>query len=106
MTDSVARNKLNEIIEKSESYSWAYYVIILVLLVFIRLEIISAQKNVIDVIVIVTSVVLSSHIIGKIKNRNRSKMPYLQCLKCDQRIDPVGEWTCKECGWKSTFPDS
>ena len=106
MTDNAARSKLNEIIEKSESYSWVYFVIVLVFLGSIRLEIISAPENVIDGILVVTAIVLSSHVVGKIRNKNQSKKPYLQCLNCGQHIDPVGEWTCKKCGWKSTFPDA
>ena len=106
MTGDGARNRLNEIIEKSENYSWVYFVIVLVFLGSIRFEIISASENVIDAILIVTTIALSSHAIGKIKNRNHSKKPYLQCLNCGQHIGPVGEWACKKCGWKSTFPDT
>ena len=106
MTGNGARNKFNEIVEKSESYSWVYFVIVLVFLGSIKFEIISAPESVIDGILAVTIVAVSSHALSKIKNRNHSKKPYLQCLNCSQHIDPVGEWTCKKCGWKSTFPDT
>ncbi|MCH7647326.1 MAG: hypothetical protein IIA83_01795 [Thaumarchaeota archaeon] len=106
MPNNSIRVKINQILEKAEGYSWVYYLIILIFLGSIRLEIVTGQENIIDAILIITSIALGSQTISKIKNRNQTKMPRLQCLKCGVEIDPVGEWTCKECGWKSTFPDN
>lgn len=106
MNDKSAKSKINEIIEKAENYTWVYFLIMLIFLGSIRLGIVTGQENIIDATLVITSIVLGSHIVNKIKTRNHTKMPHLQCLKCGVHIDPVGEWTCKECGWKSTFPDN
>ncbi len=104
MINNSTKNKINEIIEKAENYSWVYYIIILIVLGSIRLNILNGQENIIDLILIITVIALTSQAVGKIRNINRN-LPRLQCLKCKNDIYPVGEWACKKCGWKSTFPD-
>ena len=71
-----------------------------------RFGIISSQQNIIDGILTITSIALGAQAVNKFRNRNQTEMPRLQCLRCKKPIDPVGEWTCKHCGWKSTFPDN
>lgn len=106
MHDRSFREKINETLEKAEGYAWVYYLIVLVFLASIRFGILTGQENIIDGILIITSIALGAQAISKFRNKNESKMPRLQCLRCGKPINPVGEWTCKECGWKSTFPDN
>ena len=106
MTGNSMQSKFNEIIEKAESYSWVYYVIVLVILGLIRFGIVTGQDMLIDVVLTITSIPLASQAINKIRNKKSSTRPTLQCLKCSKDIDPVGEWKCKSCGWSSTWPDN
>lgn len=105
MVNNSIRVKINQILEKAEDYAWVYYLIILVFLGSIRFGFVDSQDNFIDGILVITSIALGAQAINKFRSKSHSKMPKLQCLKCGKQIDSIGEWTCKSCGWKSTFPD-
>ena len=99
------RLKLSNAMEAAEKYAWIYYLIVLVFLGGLKIGIVTSQDIIIDAILTITAIALGAQAINKIKNRNNPNPPQLQCLNCKNPIPPVGEWTCKKCGWKSTFPD-
>jgi len=101
-----ARERIVQAFEKAEEYSWVFYLIILTLLIPFRIGIIEADENIIDVIIVISMISITAQAVNKIRNRSTSSKPFIMCLRCNKRIESVGEWKCKNCGWSSTFPDN
>jgi len=106
------KEKIRTAFELAEKHSWLFYVIVLVLLVPIKFGYIDAQKELIDIVITISLISITAQAIKKIKNKDNDSKPYISCMKCKNKIESTGVWTCKnivngkECGWSSTFPDN
>ena len=98
--------KVRNALISAEKYAWVYHIVVLVVVGVLRFGLITAQDVFIDVILAMTAISLGAQAVSKLRERNNTDMPVLRCLKCKNDIVPVGEWVCKECGWKAVFPDS
>lgn len=99
------KHKIDNAFESAEKYTWVYHIGVLAVLGALRFGFITAQDVFIDIILTITTISLSAQAVHKFRNRGDAKMPVLVCIKCKSNIEPVGEWVCKNCGWKSIFPD-
>ena len=104
------KEKVRQAFSLGEKYSWIFYLIILALTIPLRLEWIETQENVLDFIIAITLISITSQIVNKLRNRDNNSKPFIRCLKCNAKIDPTGIWKCKniiegkECGWFCDFP--
>ena len=99
------KHKIDNALERAEKYAWVYHIVVLIVLGALRFGFITAQDVFIDVILTITLISLSAQAVHKFRNRSDVEMPVLVCIRCTSNIEPVGEWVCKNCGWKSVFPD-
>ena len=106
------KDKIRTAFGLAEKHSWLFYVIVLVLLVPIRFGFIEAKEEIIDIIITISSISIIAQAIKKIKNKDNDSKPYIQCIKCNSKIESTGSWTCKNiidgktCGWIAKFPDN
>ncbi|MYH04337.1 MAG: hypothetical protein F4010_00965 [Cenarchaeum sp. SB0669_bin_11] len=99
------KHKIGNALVSAEKYTWVYHIVVLVVIGALRFGFITAQDSFIDIILAITIISLSAQAVNKLRNRSDVEMPVLVCIKCKSNIEPVGEWVCKNCGWKSVFPD-
>ncbi len=106
------KEKIRIAFELAEKHSWIFYVIVLVLLIPIRLGLIDAKEEVIDIVIAISLISITAQAVKKIKSKDNDSKPYISCMKCNCKIESTGVWTCKNmvngkvCGWSSTFPDN
>lgn len=69
--------------------------IVLVLLVPIRLGLIDAQEEIIDIVIAISLISITAQAVKKIKNKDNDSKPCISCMRCNCKIESTGVWTCK-----------
>lgn len=100
------RDKINNAIDDASNYEWLYYLIVAVILIPFRFGLITVESILIDVIITISIIALSTQAFAKFRNRNKNKSkPYLICTNCNNKIGPPQEWKCSKCGMEYKFPN-
>ena len=102
MDEIPTKQKIRDFVHRISKHAPTFYIVIIIALVIFQFDIFKdnfPKEYIIDGIIVVATLMLSSIAVDKIISKNiQDPKPFLYCPECaDAKMRTTGEWICENC---------